>query len=487
MAAGWSGVDGRGYGDVHFYMDSCLTDARHGAVAAFVSGPAAALASRHESLRLRPARLRREPRPYKAGRPKSCPYPLEQAALQGRRCGAHLRRASRRVGGARPPRLRRRPASTSTTARPTGLMNSPNLDGGLGRAAHEEIEAADLRQPAAAARPAAAGRRDRHARLPVERPADLEASRAASRASTKCTTCRWPTAPRALRGGVRHRPYARLDRGRVLVPGQVLVVQGRVDLAAPGAAPPSADLDPHRGQPRDRSSSRAGPFNIPITPGLGGPRRPARRHHPLSTPSAWAAAGYRRSRPIISSAASGAYVADSKAQAIREMSALSCLYFNRTLFGHGNFTETALQREAGYSTARILDRLCTAGEPARGVVAARGFPQHDHGRCRATWPRPCRGATPSDSGRSASSPRPMRRGRQTWCRSASIAAPCPRTCSSSRFAASTRSVLNGLRGYEVKRVPAAEGGSLRLPPPPPPPPKEAGEDSHPHGHREERR
>ena len=27
MAAVWSGVDGRGYGYMHFYMDSCVTDA----------------------------------------------------------------------------------------------------------------------------------------------------------------------------------------------------------------------------------------------------------------------------------------------------------------------------------------------------------------------------------------------------------------------------------------------------------------------------
>jgi alkanesulfonate monooxygenase SsuD/methylene tetrahydromethanopterin reductase-like flavin-dependent oxidoreductase (luciferase family) len=31
------------------------------------------------------------------------------------------------------------------------------------------------------------------------------------------------------------------------------------------------------------------------------------------------------------------------------------LYFNRTLFSHGNFTETSLQRAAGYSTASSTD------------------------------------------------------------------------------------------------------------------------------------
>ena len=42
-----------------------------------------------------------------------------------------------------------------------------------------------------------------------------------------------------------------------------------------------------------------------------------------------------------------AYVADSKEQAIREASPYT-LYFNRTLFSHGNITETNLQRAGGY-------------------------------------------------------------------------------------------------------------------------------------------
>ena len=42
-----------------------------------------------------------------------------------------------------------------------------------------------------------------------------------------------------------------------------------------------------------------------------------------------------------------AYVADSKQQAIREASPYA-LYFNRTLFSHGNITETNLQRAGGY-------------------------------------------------------------------------------------------------------------------------------------------
>src|ERR1700757_5528321 len=53
---------------------------------------AAALASGHESLRLRPARLWREPRPYQAGHRAA--LSLEPETLQGGRRRAHLCRAS---------------------------------------------------------------------------------------------------------------------------------------------------------------------------------------------------------------------------------------------------------------------------------------------------------------------------------------------------------------------------------------------------------
>src|SRR5207245_10654627 len=49
-----------------------------------------------------------------------------------------------------------------------------------------------------------------------------------------------------------------------------------------------------------------------------------------------------------------AYVADSKAQAVRE-AAPYLLYFNQTLFSHGNITEAALQRDAGYLSPSSFD------------------------------------------------------------------------------------------------------------------------------------
>lgn len=45
-----------------------------------------------------------------------------------------------------------------------------------------------------------------------------------------------------------------------------------------------------------------------------------------------------------------AYVADSKAQAVREARPYT-LYFNQTLFSHGNVREAARQHDAGYLTA----------------------------------------------------------------------------------------------------------------------------------------
>jgi alkanesulfonate monooxygenase SsuD/methylene tetrahydromethanopterin reductase-like flavin-dependent oxidoreductase (luciferase family) len=58
-----------------------------------------------------------------------------------------------------------------------------------------------------------------------------------------------------------------------------------------------------------------------------------------------------------------AYVADSKAQAVREAGP-HLLYFNRTLFSHGNITEANLQRDAGYLSATALDYVRPENLPA---------------------------------------------------------------------------------------------------------------------------
>jgi alkanesulfonate monooxygenase SsuD/methylene tetrahydromethanopterin reductase-like flavin-dependent oxidoreductase (luciferase family) len=92
--------------------------------------------------------------------------------------------------------------------------------------------------------------------------------------------------------------------------------------------------------------------NLPITPGLG-------RHRGLRDDiiryyaKCLAAAGHRITPDHLSLGIT-AYVTDSKAQALREYGP-HILYFNRTLFSHGNFIETEKQRESGYTTQSSTD------------------------------------------------------------------------------------------------------------------------------------
>jgi alkanesulfonate monooxygenase SsuD/methylene tetrahydromethanopterin reductase-like flavin-dependent oxidoreductase (luciferase family) len=62
----------------------------------------------------------------------------------------------------------------------------------------------------------------------------------------------------------------------------------------------------------------------------------------------------RRITPDHLSIGMSVYLADSKVRAIEEYGPYH-LYFNRTLFSHGNFSETAKQRAAGYSAATSTD------------------------------------------------------------------------------------------------------------------------------------
>jgi alkanesulfonate monooxygenase SsuD/methylene tetrahydromethanopterin reductase-like flavin-dependent oxidoreductase (luciferase family) len=96
----------------------------------------------------------------------------------------------------------------------------------------------------------------------------------------------------------------------------------------------------------------AAAHNIPITPGLGrarGLRDDIIRYYAKCL----ADAGHRIT-PNHLSLGITAYVADSKAQALREYGP-HILYFNRTLFSHGNFTETERQRQTGYSSEASTD------------------------------------------------------------------------------------------------------------------------------------
>ena len=91
--------------------------------------------------------------------------------------------------------------------------------------------------------------------------------------------------------------------------------------------------------------------DVPITPGLapGGLRDDI-----IGLYARVQAQHGRKVTPQHLSIGVNAYVADSKAQAVKENGPYH-LYFNQTLFSHGNFTETAIQREHGYVTQNSTD------------------------------------------------------------------------------------------------------------------------------------
>lgn len=91
--------------------------------------------------------------------------------------------------------------------------------------------------------------------------------------------------------------------------------------------------------------------NIPITPGGGSPG--LREDIVTYYAKCLKAAGHSIT-PQHLNISVNAYIADSKAQAVKEAGPYH-LYFNRTLFSHGNVTETNLQRKIGYVSAASND------------------------------------------------------------------------------------------------------------------------------------
>jgi alkanesulfonate monooxygenase SsuD/methylene tetrahydromethanopterin reductase-like flavin-dependent oxidoreductase (luciferase family) len=94
--------------------------------------------------------------------------------------------------------------------------------------------------------------------------------------------------------------------------------------------------------------------DIPITPGLL-PIRSVREDIIRYYAKCLAQHGHRLT-PDHLIIQSSAFVADSKAQAVKEAGPY-LLYFNRTLFSHGNITEASLQRDAGYLTDTSYDYM----------------------------------------------------------------------------------------------------------------------------------
>jgi len=96
----------------------------------------------------------------------------------------------------------------------------------------------------------------------------------------------------------------------------------------------------------------AGRHDIPITPGLV-PTRGLREDIIRYYARCLAQHGHKLTPDHLIIQAS-VYVADSKAQAVKEAGPYT-LYFNQTLFSHGNVSEATRQRDAGYLTADSFD------------------------------------------------------------------------------------------------------------------------------------
>jgi alkanesulfonate monooxygenase SsuD/methylene tetrahydromethanopterin reductase-like flavin-dependent oxidoreductase (luciferase family) len=107
----------------------------------------------------------------------------------------------------------------------------------------------------------------------------------------------------------------------------------------------------------------AAAHNIPITPGLGS--RGAREDIIRYYAQCLARAGHQIT-PGHLTISLEAYVADSKAQAVREYGP-HYLYFNHVLFSHGNTTELELNKQTGYLTGDSTGYM----RPENLAVAAR--------------------------------------------------------------------------------------------------------------------
>ena len=105
----------------------------------------------------------------------------------------------------------------------------------------------------------------------------------------------------------------------------------------------------------------AAKHDIPITPGLS--PTPGLQEDIIRYYAKCLAQAGHRITPRHLSISVNAYIADSKAQAVKEYGPYF-LYFNRTLFSHGNFTETSLQRKTGYVSNASHDYIRPENLPA---------------------------------------------------------------------------------------------------------------------------
>jgi len=189
--------------------------------------------------------------------------------------------------------------------------------------------------------------------------------------------------------------------------------------------------------------------NIPITPGLGrarGLRDDIIRYYAKCL----AAAGHRIT-PNHLSLGITAYVADSKAQALKEYGP-HILYFNRTLFSHGNFTETERQRQTGYSSEASTDYVrpenLRAAQNLRSEFRNLTMPQLEEQAEHMPLGPPDevaeRSIEPAESAGADTVQLAMNRG------------ALPHDLFMAQIERFARDVLPRLQAHQVKRVPAAE-------------------------------
>ncbi len=136
----------------------------------------------------------------------------------------------------------------------------------------------------------------------------------------------------------------------------------------------------------------AGRHNIPITPGLA-PIRGLREDIIGTTPMP------RRAR---SSAHAGPSRSSRRARTSPTARPRRCarpgpylLYFNQTLFSHGNITESRAPARRRLPELGVV-RLRAPGEPACRVRLARALSRHDHGRRSSATPSSGRGGRPDE-------------------------------------------------------------------------------------------
>ena len=193
----------------------------------------------------------------------------------------------------------------------------------------------------------------------------------------------------------------------------------------------------------------AGKHNITITPGIGSPG--LQEDIIRFFAKCLAQAGHKIT-PNHLAIAQSVYLADTKAQAVKENGPYH-LYFNRTLFSHGNFTETSIGRTTGYMSDNSADYVRPENLQAaeRSRVDFRNTTMEDVARQAEHMPW---GTAAEVTERIIAAAN--RAGSETVLVTFNRGA-MPHEMFIEQVRRFGRDVLPKLQAHEIKRVPAAEG------------------------------